>query len=121
MDALKDLKLQDATFDTDIREELSNIELHLRQQKLETQWRKEGRGQDLHGEEEEARMMEWITEQLESGAASEVQLRLPSHGRTDTGGNSVVANRNIDYEDVLKTRRQQMSKKPGDFVQVCLS
>eukprot|EP01060_Flectonema_neradi_P022580 TRINITY_DN3081_c2_g1_i1.p1 TRINITY_DN3081_c2_g1~~TRINITY_DN3081_c2_g1_i1.p1 ORF type:complete len:427 (+),score=106.01 TRINITY_DN3081_c2_g1_i1:49-1329(+) len=116
MDAIKELKLQDATFDTNIREELGNIELHLRQQKLETQWRKEGRGQDLHGEEEEAKMMEWISEQLESGAASEVQLRLPATRRSETGGNPVVANRNMDYEDILKTRRQQAQKKAGDHV-----
>eukprot|EP00659_Diplonema_papillatum_P011506 gene11506-17715_t len=81
MKSLKQLKHHDATFDTDIASELHQIELRLRQQKLEQQWRKEGRGQDLHPDEVDNAMQQWVKEQLEAGGANEVHLKLPSRKR----------------------------------------
>eukprot|EP01059_Diplonema_ambulator_P018188 TRINITY_DN3038_c0_g3_i2.p1 TRINITY_DN3038_c0_g3~~TRINITY_DN3038_c0_g3_i2.p1 ORF type:complete len:435 (+),score=178.66 TRINITY_DN3038_c0_g3_i2:482-1786(+) len=110
------MKKEDATFNTDINKELQRIELLLRQQKLEQQWRKEGRGQDMHPDEEHDAMVDWIQEQLEHGACSEVQLKLPKKKRTDLGAASVLDNKNHDYEDTLHNRKASEVKNQGDRV-----
>eukprot|EP01064_Diplonema_japonicum_P001893 TRINITY_DN11250_c0_g2_i1.p1 TRINITY_DN11250_c0_g2~~TRINITY_DN11250_c0_g2_i1.p1 ORF type:complete len:448 (+),score=141.09 TRINITY_DN11250_c0_g2_i1:41-1345(+) len=113
---LGDMKKEDAMFNTDINKELQRIELLLKQQKLEQQWRKEGRGQELHPDEEEDAMLEWINEQIQQGAASEVKLRLPTQKRADLKAMSLLDNKNTDYEATVCHRKSSAQKGPGDRV-----
>ena len=87
---LKNMKIEDATFNTDIPGELKRIETMLRQNKLEQQWKKEGRANNLESDEvdpEEA-MSSWVHQQLEQGACSEVQLKLPYKKKVCAGASS---------------------------------
>eukprot|EP01061_Rhynchopus_euleeides_P004886 TRINITY_DN14087_c0_g1_i2.p1 TRINITY_DN14087_c0_g1~~TRINITY_DN14087_c0_g1_i2.p1 ORF type:complete len:433 (+),score=178.76 TRINITY_DN14087_c0_g1_i2:93-1391(+) len=112
---LRSMKIDDATFNTDIPSELRRIEVLLREQKLEQQWKKEGRGAGL-GDEQQA-MQDWVHGQLEQGAASEVQLKLPYKAKLNTHMDATIANKNDDYETSLLERDQQAHKGPGDRVQ----
>ena len=127
------MKIDDATFNTDIPSELRRIENMLREQKLEQQWKKEGRGTGLA--EEQETMQEWVRDQLEQGAAAEVQLKLPYRSKVrhstqnppypiptpqqlQTHNESTINNKNDWYEESLVERESQAAKGPGDRVQV---
>eukprot|EP01063_Lacrimia_lanifica_P010570 TRINITY_DN172_c0_g1_i1.p1 TRINITY_DN172_c0_g1~~TRINITY_DN172_c0_g1_i1.p1 ORF type:complete len:383 (+),score=196.23 TRINITY_DN172_c0_g1_i1:208-1356(+) len=108
------MKIHDATFDTDIQTELNRIERVLRSQKLEQQWRKEGRGE---GKECEGEMQQWIQQQLDAGACSEVQLKLPNKGRKfQQPAQPVVKTKNEDYDNAVAMRERASTKGPGDKV-----
>eukprot|EP00755_Sulcionema_specki_P022191 Sspe_Gene.75915::Locus_47435_Transcript_1_1_Confidence_1.000_Length_1482::g.75915::m.75915 len=111
MEALKRLKHNDVAFGTDIQQELEEIELRLRRQKLETQWQKEGKGQGMNPEDEVVAMQEWIEEQIQKGGG-EVNLKLPKQRGSIAGVES-----SLKQTGQLGTAEKKPPKKtPGDRV-----
>ena len=85
---VKSMKLDDATFAIDVSSELHKIELNLRRQKLEQQWKREGKG--CHTPEEVQEMQAWVESQLEEGAASDIQIKLPRDRKVCFGASFAV-------------------------------